>query len=168
MAITGLHTFVYNQVAETKKVNENFHAVQAEINGNLKNANFKAVPGAGETLTAESKLKFAETGGHTHNDTDSDKLSLAVAGDGDTTDGAQGTIKIKCGTDSVIALGTTVITFATAFSVRPFIIVYIDYASGWSTLNEGFGWYIDYIGTAQFRVKSDNVPYDFYWVAIGI
>jgi hypothetical protein len=168
MAITGLNTFIYNQVAETKKVNENFHAVQAEINGNLKNANFKAVPGAGETLTAESKLKFAETGGHTHNDTDSDKLALAVAGDGGTTDGAQGALKFKCGTDSVTALGTKLITFAAAFTARPYVFLYVDWGGGWSNISEGFGWHLNYIATDHFQMNSNSTAFDFYWIAIGI
>jgi hypothetical protein len=174
MAITIPHTFVNGagHVADADEVNENFNAVQAEINGNLKNVNFAA---AGN-LTVESKLKFAITGGHIHNDTDSDKLALAVLGDDDFIAGAQGSLKYKTGTVNINSGVIETITFASPFVRVPMVMVYGNdvstlYLNNGSLIVTLVSYYYFYdVSTTGFKITNQTIEHFLpcTWVAIGI
>jgi hypothetical protein len=96
--------------------------------------------------------------------------ALAVAGDGGTTDGAQGTLKFKTGTITIANGEDGTVTFAEAFGSIPGIQVF--YGLTMSTENYGesaFGYYIYDITASSFTIYNGlgSAP-AFRWIAIGV
>jgi hypothetical protein len=191
-AVNIPNTFASGDVIASAKVNDNFTAITAQVNGNLTDANIDSISegsvvfsgtghshggGASGKKIPEANVTFASTGGHTHNGTDATAIALAIA------NGASGSLLFKTGTVNYggdHGLKADITFSGTAFTAMPIIILQnltganltrrITPAAGndFGGIKADVGFIAADFSKFNVYVYDDEDIGDIRWIAIGI